>query len=190
MFMVTVGQENTNGENKIKDSRETVVKQIDRDPKTGRFVKGNLAAFKHGMRARRFKIIDCDSCYIRDRCSFYQAGAICAFKKIIIKKYNTRNVEQLINLMWNELEDIDRRLEVAKWYEVKDGGMLDKNIDRLLLVKIHLMKVLGEMYQSPTIVQKIEKTHQSAILEKFDIIYEAYMKKKEEEMKRKSLEKN
>lgn len=155
------------------------INKTDRNEK-GRFVEGNLARLKHGMYARKHKIIDCDSCYINDRCSFYSKGAICAFKKFVIKKYKTRDLKQLINLMWDELEDIDRRLEVAKWYEVKDGGVLDKSIDRLLLIKIHLMRVLGEMYQSPTILQKIETTSRNALLQKIEAVYEVYMKKKEE----------
>lgn len=156
------------------------INKTDRDEK-GRFVEGNLVRLKKGLWARKKKIIDCDSCYINDRCEFAQSGALCAFKKAIIKKYKTRDVSKLINLMWDELEDIDRRLEIAKWYEIKDGGVLDKSIDRLLQIKIHLMRVLGEIYQSPAIIQKIEVTPQTTLLQNMEAVYEVYMKKKEEE---------
>lgn len=168
------------------------INKTDRDEK-GRFVEGNLVSLEKGLWARKHKIIDCDSCYINDRCEFNQSGALCAFKRAIVKKYKIRDVSKLINLMWDELEDIDRRLEVAKWYEVKDGGVLDRSIDRLLATKINLMRYLGELLQVPQVIEAMKEQESKQVwLQKVTYIYNLVMeeerKKQEEELKKRLVE--
>lgn len=168
-------------EDMVAVAKEIKTEKFKRDEK-GRFVEGNYAAFKKGLWARKHKIIDCDSCYIKDRCEFYQEGMLCAHRKFLIKKYKTRDIKEVMNRMWDELEDIDRRLELAKWFEVKDGGILDKSIDRLLGTKVFLLRYLGEIYQIPQLVEAMKEAEPKQILlQKITTIYNIIMEKKKKE---------
>jgi hypothetical protein len=121
------------------------IEQTDRD-EMGRFREGNLAKFKHGMRARKFKKIWCNNCYIGQRCKFFEERAVCIKERKLIKKYETRDLRTIVNMLWDELDDIGTMLEIAEWYEVKEGGKIKEYVNRLVDIEMRIFRALAKIY--------------------------------------------
>jgi hypothetical protein len=72
----------------------------------------------------------CDTCYAADKCPDYRAGYVCAYDKEF-KKFNTRNVDDVMDAMYGMIEYNLGRFQRMAMFETMDGGMIDGNVNVL-----------------------------------------------------------
>ena len=97
------------------------------------YLKTRYGNYKHGAYARVLHTyaLTCDNCPVADKCPMYQEGSLCYFIPFWRSIGNTRNKEQVINVMERVVQEKYMRYMRARYFEDLEGGILDKSVSKL-----------------------------------------------------------
>jgi len=95
---------------------------------------GNLNALVHGKRTSRVPQVQCDTCYLSDRCKGYEEGAVCRYDPDFQEAaavLGSRNWEAVVSLHVTKMQIDWARYARGAFYEAADGGLIDKSVSAL-----------------------------------------------------------
>ena len=170
-----------------KDKIKEVVKDLERlgeEPEPE--MKGKIHE-KKSFKASRLRHFMCDYCMLAEQCPAFQAGAICFLEKRRIKKFGTRDIVKIVEKYVEELADLKARLERAKWFEMVEGGALDKQVTKLQEMYLKALAELDRIVNPEKYKVKVEAKQNVLQLQQNIqniLISEEILKKYEEVMKR------
>ena len=113
----------------------------------GKFLKGQRKILKpKKMFSKKFPKLACDTCYAAQKCPEYKSGYACAFNKIF-DKFETRNMEDIIQAMQGIVDLSMQRLQRSMLSEVLNGGLPDPNVSQMMNQSMQLLNHLHKMYE-------------------------------------------
>lgn len=120
----------------------------------GRFVKAHQKIKKpKDIYSEKLPKLACDTCYKAGDCEQYKPGFVCAYDKQF-RKFNTRNMEDIMDAM-NSIASVNMgRLQRALMFENMDGGMTVPEVNGLIDQNMRILKQMSEMNNARALVTK------------------------------------
>jgi hypothetical protein len=120
----------------------------------GKFVKGQTKVRKpKNIYSDKMPNLQCNTCYKAGDCEHYKPGYICAFKKQF-KKFNTRNVDDILDAMTSIADANLGRLQKAMIFETMDGGMPTAEVTGLIDQNMRILNQIKDLQNSKAVVSQ------------------------------------
>lgn len=120
--------------------------------------QGNLNAVVDGRRSPRLPQVQCDDCYLAERCKGYEEQGACKFDKEfagLAKSLGTRTWETLVEFLTDKMSLDASRYMRGLLFEAADGGLPDKavtGLSSMLSSDLGLLaKLLGYISDAPRV---------------------------------------
>lgn len=124
----------------------------------GKFLKGQRKVLKpKKMFSKKFPKLACDTCYAAQKCPEYKAGYACAYNKIF-DKFETRNMEDIIQAMQGIADFSLSRLQKVMMFEILDGGLPSADTTQLINQTMGILNNMKNIYESGS-VEVIRQTN-------------------------------
>lgn len=112
----------------------------------GRFLKGQKKVLKpKKVFSKKFPKLACDTCYAAQKCPEYKAGYACAYNKIF-DKFETRNMEDIIQAMQGIADFSLSRLQKVMMFEILDGGLPSADTTQLINQTMGILNNMKNIY--------------------------------------------
>ena len=109
------------------------------------------------MFSKKFPKLACDTCYAAQKCPEYKAGYACAYNKIF-NKFETRNMEDIIQAMQGIADFSLSRLQKVMMFEILDGGIPSADTTQLINQTMGILNNMKNIYESGS-VEVIRQTN-------------------------------
>lgn len=118
-----------------------------RDDK-GRFLKGQKRVRKpKQLWSKHFPKLACNTCYKAGDCPEYIPDMACAYEKVF-KKFNTRNMEDIIDGMTSMADVNMERMQRLMLFETMDGGMADPTLTTMIDQNMRMLMQIKSLHDS------------------------------------------
>lgn len=112
----------------------------------GKFLKGQKKVLKpKKVFSKKFPKLACDTCYAAQKCPEYKAGYACAYNKIF-DKFETRNMEDIIQAMQGIADFSLSRLQKVMMFEILDGGLPSADTTQLINQTMGILNNMKNIY--------------------------------------------
>lgn len=124
-----------------------------RDSK-GRFIKGQKKVRKpKNIYSDKMPVLNCNTCYKAGDCEMYKPGYVCAYKKMF-KRFNTRNMDDIIDAMTSMANYNLERMSRAMMFETMDGGMVTAEVTGLIDQNMRILNQIKDLQNSRAVVSQ------------------------------------
>jgi len=135
----------------IEELEDEIYNSVGIEPvrdKQGKFLKGQTKVRKpKNIYSDKYPKMACDRCYASQKCVEYEAGKACAYNKMF-KRFNTRNMEDLIDAMQSMVSLNLERMQRVAMFEILDGGLPDGNLTSFIDQNTRLINSLKHLYDT------------------------------------------
>ena len=120
----------------------------------GRFIKGQKKVRKpKNIYSDKMPVLNCNTCYKAGDCEMYKPGYVCAYKKMF-KRFNTRNMDDIIDAMTSMANFNLERMSRAMMFETMDGGMVTAEVTGLIDQNMRILNQIKDLQQSKAVVSQ------------------------------------
>lgn len=114
----------------------------------GRFLPGqSLIKKPKNIYSSKYPRLACDTCYAAQSCPEFKSGYLCAYNKTF-KKFDTRNPEDIMNMLFSITNMNAERLQRAAIFETLEGGAVDANVSSLIQLQMSLLGQAKEVHRA------------------------------------------
>ncbi len=108
----------------------------------GRLIKGQTTKrLPKKIYSDKYPKFACDTCLTANNCPEYKAGYVCAYNKMF-KRFDTRNMNDLIDVMYGMVEHNVGRMQMAMLQETLTGNVGDSKVTNFINQNINLVNTL------------------------------------------------